>query len=158
MKPATIPTDPWTKFALSIFKLNGLINEAGEAIARPIGQSSARWHILGRVCVQPQTVAQMARNMGHARQSVQRIADILVKEKLVVYKTHPKDHRTKLVEATPQGMKVMTTIYTRQVAWSEKIMSQLNPKQLVAIADALATIGKIIEKDVNKKRKGVTDK
>src|SRR5260221_7866332 len=139
------PDDVWSKFALSIFKLNGLLILAGEGISQPIGQSSARWQVLGRVGLEPQTVATMARDMGHARQGVQRVADVLVKEGLIVYKDHPTDRRTKLLELTPQGMEVLTAIYLRQVEWSQYIMTQLNPEQLVAVADALEGIGQILE-------------
>ena len=48
---------------------------------------------------------QMARDMGHARQSVQRLADALAKEGLVVYKDNPADQRSRLLELTPQGRK-----------------------------------------------------
>src|SRR5260221_6671181 len=110
------PDDVWSKFALSIYKLNGLLMLAGEGITQPIGQSSARWQVLGRVGYEPQTVAKMARDMGHARQSVQRVADVLEKEGLVVYKDHLTDRRTKLVELTPQGMAVLTALYRSQMA------------------------------------------
>src|SRR5258705_645502 len=106
------PDDAWTKCALSIFKLNGLIMRAGEGITRPIGQSSARWQVLGRA-FEPQTVADMARDIGHARQGVQRIADVLAEEGLIAYKDHPTDRRTKLLELTPQGQEVLKSIYMR---------------------------------------------
>src|SRR3954470_24310102 len=102
MKSTGMPDDTWSTFALSIFKLNGLLMRAGDGITHPLGQSSARWQVLGRV-FEPQTVAQIARDMGHARQGVQRVADVLVKEGLIVYKDHPTDRRTKFLELTPQG-------------------------------------------------------
>lgn len=138
------PDDTWTTFALSIFKLNSLIIQVGEGISRPIGQSSARWQVLGRA-FEPQTVAQMARSMGHARQSVQRVADTLVKEGLIAYKDHPTDRRTKLLELTPQGMEVLTAIYTRQVEWSQHVMTKLNPEQLAMVGRALEDIGQVLE-------------
>ncbi len=140
------PTDAWSNFALSIFKLNGLIMRIGDGITKPIGQSSARWQVLGRA-FEPQTVAKMARDMGHARQSVQQVADILVKEGLIVYKTHPTDRRTKLLELTSQGMEVLTAIYLRQVKWSQHIMTKLNSEQLLLVTDALEKIGQVLETD-----------
>lgn len=146
MKVKEKPTDAWSNFALSIFKLNGLIMRVGDGITKPIGQSSARWQVLGRA-FEPQTVAKMAHDMGHARQSVQQVADILVKEGLIVYKTHPTDRRTKLLELTPQGIEVLTAIYLRQVNWSQHIMTKLNPEQLLLVTDALEKIGKVLETD-----------
>lgn len=142
------PDDTWSKFALSIFKLNGLLIQIGEGIAQPLGQSSARWQVLGRV-FEPQTVAKIARDIGHARQSVQRVTDVLVKEGLIIYKDHPTDRRTKLLELTPQGLEVLTGIYMRQIEWSQRIMTKLNPEQLATIADALDDIGQTLEREVN---------
>jgi DNA-binding MarR family transcriptional regulator len=148
MKSTEKPDDAWSTFALSIFKLNGLIIRVGDGITQAIGQSSARWQVLGRA-YEPQTVANMARDIGHTRQSVQRIADVLAKEGLVVYKENPADRRAQLLELTPQGMEVLTAIYIRQLEWSQQIMTRLNPEQLVAIADALEDIAQRLEGDVN---------
>ena len=153
MKSTGKPDDAWSKFALTIFEINGLLMRAGDGITQAIGQSSARWQVLGRV-FEPQTVAKMARDMGHARQGVQRVADVLVKEGLIVYKDHPTDRRTKLLELTPQGMEVLTAIYVRQVEWSQRIMTKLNPEQVAMVADALEDIGQILETEVNVSDKG----
>ena len=98
----------------------------GEDITQAIGQSSARWQVLGRA-YEPQTVANMARDIGHTRQSVQRVADVLAREGLVVYKDNPADRRAQLLELTPQGLEVLTAIYIRQQEWSQRIMTKLNP-------------------------------
>src|SRR5258706_8939160 len=148
MQPQEKPDDVWSKFALSIFKLNGLLILAGEGIAQPIGQSSARWQVLGRVALEPQTVAMLARDIGHARQSVQRVADVLEKEGLVVYKDHPTDRRTQLLELTPQGMEVLTAIYLRQLEWSGRIMTKLNPDQLAEVTHSLERLGQILEVEI----------
>ena len=153
MKSTGKPDDAWSKFALTIFEINGLLMRAGDGITQAIGQSSARWQVLGRV-FEPQTVAKMARDMGHARQGVQRVADVLVKEGLIVYTDHPTDRRTKLLELTPQGMEVLTAIYVRQVEWSQRIMTKLNPEQVAMVADALEDIGQILQTEVNVSDKG----
>jgi DNA-binding MarR family transcriptional regulator len=143
-----VPEDAWTKFAMSIFGLNGLIIRAGEGIAQPLGQSSARWQVLGRAFT-PRTVADMARDIGHARQAVQRIADALAAEGLIAYTEHPTDRRTKLVALTPQGMQVLTAIYHRQLEWSQRLLTKLDAGQLIAVAGALERIGEIVETEVN---------
>jgi DNA-binding MarR family transcriptional regulator len=153
MKSTEKPDDVWSTFALSIFKLNGLLMRVGEDITQAIGQSSARWQVLGRA-YEPQTVANMARDIGHTRQSVQRVADVLAREGLVVYKDNPADRRAQLLELTPQGLEVLTAIYVRQQEWSQRIMTKLNPEQLVEIADALEDIGQRLESDVNASNKG----
>lgn len=87
--------------------------------------------------------------MGRARQGVQRIADVLVDEGLVVYKAHPTDRRTKLVELTPQGVEVLNVIFARQQRWSQKVMAKLDEAQLVDIATGLEAIGETLEAELD---------
>jgi DNA-binding MarR family transcriptional regulator len=147
VSPAVTPEDAWTRFAMSVFKVNGLIIRAGEGITNPIGQSSARWQVLGRAH-QPTTVAKMAQDIGHARQSVQRIADILAAEGLVSYQDNPADRRARFVELTAVGANVLGKIYQRQVDWSLRIMQQLSPTQLVQIANGLEGIAQVLESSI----------
>jgi DNA-binding MarR family transcriptional regulator len=148
------PDDVWSKFAMSIFDLNGLLMRAGESIVRPLGQSSARWQVLGRA-FQPQTVATMARDMGRARQSVQRVADVLAQEGLVIYRDHPTDRRTKLVELTPRGLEVLTAIYERQLEWSRSVTATLIPAQLSSIVKGLSDIKARLEAEIDLGAKAV---
>lgn len=141
------PDDEWTTFALAIFRVNGLIMRAGEGISRPVGQSSARWQVLGRA-FEPQTVAAMARDMGQARQSVQRVADALVADGLVAYQAHPTDRRTKLLELTPRGLEVLSAIYGRQVAWFDGVVAKLSAANLPEVSAALDAIGDALESEI----------
>jgi DNA-binding MarR family transcriptional regulator len=141
--------DAWTRFAESVFRVNGLLMNAGEAITRPVGQSSARWQVLGGVGYGPRTVADIAKSIGHARQSVQRIADVLANEGLVAFRDNPGDRRTFLVELTPAGLEVLTAIYDRQVKWSERITSKLSVEQLDALATALHEVASVVADDAD---------
>lgn len=143
------PTDPLSRFSLGVFQLNGLLMRSGDSVTRPIGQSSARWQVLGRAGYMPHTVAQMARDMGHARQSVQRVADVLAQEGLVAYKDNPSDKRSQLLELTAEGAEVLSAIYEREAEWSRRIMDKLNDKQLTEVADALEKIRLVIEDDLS---------
>jgi len=139
-----VPGDAWSELVRAIFDVNGLINKAGEAIARPQGQSAARWHVLGRA-FEPQTVAHMAANMGRAPQSVQRIADILHSEGLIDYGAHPTDRRTKLASLTPRGKKVLTAIYNEQVKWFAPIVQQLSEAKLRRLSRGLNQVARALE-------------
>jgi DNA-binding MarR family transcriptional regulator len=145
MSTVDVPDDPLSRFSLSIFDMNGLLLRSGERVTRPLGQSSARWQVLGRAGYQPQTVAQMAHDMGHARQSVQRLADVLAAEGLVAYKDNPADKRARLVELTPAGEMVLAAIYARDQEWSRELLARLDPAQLVELATALEGIAQIVE-------------
>jgi len=140
-------SDLLSQLSLSVFRLNGILMRNGDDMTKPIGQSSARWQVLGRASYQPQTVAQMARNMGHARQSVQRVADALAREGLVAYQDNPSDKRTRLLELTPEGADVLATIYSRYEAWSRHIMTKLDARQLATLAVALNEVADIVEAD-----------
>jgi len=129
---------------MSVFKVNGFIIRAGEGITNPIGQSSARWQVLGRA-YQPTTVAKMAQDIGHARQSVQRQADILAAEGLISYQDDPADRRARLLTLTSDGAEVLAQIYQRQVEWSLRIMTKLTPSQLARLAQALEDVAQVLD-------------
>lgn len=143
-----VPEDALSRFSLGVFDVHGLLMRCGDRVARAIGQSSARWQVLGRAGHQPLTVAQMARDMGHARQSVQRIADILVDEGLAIYKENPNDRRAKLLGLTSKGAGVLKSIYARNEAWSRSLMEKLDPEQLASLAGALEGVAKTIRAEL----------
>jgi DNA-binding MarR family transcriptional regulator len=100
--------------------------------------------VLGRA-YEPTTVAKIAQDIGHARQSVQRQADILASEGLVSYQDNPADRRTRFLTLTPEGAEVLAQIYQRQVEWSLRIMTKLSPNQLARLADALEDVAQVLD-------------
>lgn len=144
----SLPDDPLSQFSIQIFTINGLLMQSGEYITRPLGQSSARWQVLGRVGYSPQTVAQMARSIGNSRQSVQRLANELAKEGLVAFFPNPKDRRAPLLEITAAGNKVLEQIYERDSAWSQGLIGKLDSRELTQLSTALAKVGAILEKHI----------
>lgn len=75
-----------------IFELAGHFRDSGEAIARTVGQTQARWQVMSAASAAPLTVPQIARRLGVSRQNVQRIADLLVGENWATFEPNP-DHR-----------------------------------------------------------------
>ncbi len=67
------------------------------------GLAAAWWHVLGAVLGEPLPVAGIAREMGLTRQSVQRVADILVERGLAEYRDNPAHRRAKLLAPTDEG-------------------------------------------------------
>lgn len=157
MKSPQVPNDPLSQFSLSVFMVNGLLMHLGESVTRPLGQSSAKWQVLGRAGFLPQTVSQMAREMGNSRQNVQYTADALEREGLVVYKNNPADRRARLVALTPRGAEVLSAIYARNEEWSRHVMAKLNSEQLVQVANALEGIARIFEKHIKKESNHAND-
>jgi DNA-binding MarR family transcriptional regulator len=141
--------DDWSRFATAIFRINSLLVEAGEGITRPTGQSSARWQVLGRLWTDARTVPDLARDIGHARQSVQRVADALERDRLVVSQAKPDDRRTALIALTDEGRRVLNAIYEGQVAWSGRVTRKLSPERLTEAIAALETIAAIVEGEID---------
>src|SRR5690349_9895248 len=89
--PSPAPTrrtaagDALSRLAILVLRVGGFITTAGDDLARPFGQTSARWQVLASLEDEPAAVAQIARKLGLARQSVQRIADILTEEGLTTF-------------------------------------------------------------------------
>lgn len=86
-----------------IFELAGAFRRAGEAIARNVGQTQARWQVLSAASGTPMTVPQIARRLGVSRQNVQRIADLLVTEKLAAPSDNPDHRSSKHLVLTERG-------------------------------------------------------
>src|ERR1700752_2219945 len=90
------------QLVVQVFRLEGALTVAGDALARPAGQTTARWRVLAAVEETPATVAQIARAWSLARQSVQRVADVLERDGLVTFEDNPSHRRAKLVRLTPK--------------------------------------------------------
>src|SRR5215472_1029683 len=102
-KVRTPAGDALTELIIPTIRLRALFTTAGEAIAKPAGQTLARWLVLEAVAQAPRTVAQVARTMGRTRQSVQRVADLLERDGLTAYAENPDHRRAQLVRLTPDG-------------------------------------------------------
>ena len=50
-----------SELVVHVFRLNGLLLAVGDAMARPAGQTSARWRVLAAIDEAPLSVAQIAR-------------------------------------------------------------------------------------------------
>lgn len=124
--------DAWSALVVRVFQLNGLLTAHGDALAAPAGQSSARWQVLAAIEDQPRSVAEIARVLGLARQSVQRIADLLEADKLAVYADNPAHQRAKLLQLTPRGRATLAQIAKAQRTWADRIGKQLDPRKLRA--------------------------
>lgn len=110
-----------TDLILEVFRLNGRLLAAGDALTRPFGQSSARWQVLGAIADEPRTVASIARNMGLARQSVQRTADVLERDGIVEFVDNPAHRRAKLVRLTRRGRRILDRITEAQAGWANDL-------------------------------------
>jgi DNA-binding MarR family transcriptional regulator len=115
---------------IQIFQLNGLLTAIGDAMAKPAGQSTARWQVLAAIERGPATVAQIARALRLTRQSVQRVADILAREGLAAYEDNPGHRRAKLLRLTPSGQRALEIIQKAQRGWADEVGAAVGEKDL----------------------------
>jgi len=132
------PTDAEavTALVLGVFRLNGALLAAGDALVADLGLTSARWQVLGAVALAdpPEPVAGLARRMGLARQSVQRVADDLAAEGLVAFAPNPNHRRARLVVATGEGERVYAAAMARQGPWARALAARFLPGEVAAAA------------------------
>jgi DNA-binding MarR family transcriptional regulator len=133
----TAAGDAFSRLAVQLIRLGGLLAGAGDALARPAGQTSARWQVLAAAEDAPVTVAQIARALGLARQSVQRLADVLEREGLTAYGDNPEHQRAKLLRLTPHGRAALSTIQLAQRAWANELGAELGRADLARASDVL---------------------
>jgi DNA-binding MarR family transcriptional regulator len=142
---ATSPTrtpagSAFSVFVVRVFQIHGLLIEAGNKLARPAGQTSARWQILAAIDDRPATVSGIARALSLARQSVQRLADVLEREGLVLFEDNPHHHRAKLLRLTRHGRAALKAIQGRQRPWADALGAQIGEDSLRAVNEQLTRI------------------
>ena len=122
--------DALTELVLKTFRLNGLFLQVAESIARPVGLTAAWWQVLGAVLDSPLSVAGIARDMGLARQSVQRIADLLVERALAEYQPNPANRRAKLLAPTATGWAAIESLSAAQHVWANQVGAEVGEREL----------------------------
>lgn len=132
--------------ALAVFRLNGQYLALAEGLARPAGLTAAWWQVLGAVLPQPLPVSGIAREMGLTRQSVQRIADLLVDRGLAVYRDNPAHRRAKLVEVTPAGLAAVRDIAPQHRRAAEALVAELGAERAEEIRRALLDLVDAMER------------
>lgn len=138
------PGEAFTNLVLQIFRINGMLLQAGDRMAAPAGQSSARWQVMGVIDHGPMTVAEAARRMGLTRQSVQRIADLLAQEGLAAYEHNPADKRAQLISLTSRGKKILRTIEAEQYQWANRLGEKLGLPELEELSKMLGRVEQLL--------------
>ncbi|MFF8275308.1 MarR family winged helix-turn-helix transcriptional regulator [Streptomyces lateritius] len=124
--------DALSRTALGVFRLNGQFLAVSEELARPAGLTAAWWQVLGAVLHGPLPVAGIARAMGITRQSVQRIADLLVAQGLASYEPNPAHRRAKLLTPTPEGRAAVGRIDPGHAELAARLTRELGGREAFA--------------------------
>ncbi|REK85792.1 MarR family transcriptional regulator [Streptomyces inhibens] len=135
-----------SRTALAVFRLNGQFLSVAERLAQPAGLTAAWWQVLGAVLAEPLTVAGIARAMGITRQSVQRIADLLVERGLAAYRPNPAHRRAKLLAPTEEGRAAIARITPGHAEFAARLGGQLGgPEDFRQVVAALERLSDALE-------------
>jgi len=132
--------------ALTSFRLNGQLLALAEELARPVGLTAAWWQVLGAALGEPQSVSDIARAMGLTRQSVQRIADLLVARGLAAYADNPAHRRAKLVTPTPAGRDAVAAINPAHAAAAKALVAELGADRLAEVLAGMHELSAALER------------
>jgi DNA-binding MarR family transcriptional regulator len=129
----------WSGLVIEIFRANGDLLAAGDALVGDLGLTSARWQVLGAIALSPVPlpVAHIARNMGLTRQAVQRVVDEMRADGLVRLEQNPHHRRAMLVLATERGEAAYRAASERQERWAETLTAGLAPEGFEAASALL---------------------
>jgi DNA-binding MarR family transcriptional regulator len=134
-----------SRSALGVFRLNGQFLGVAEELAKPAGLTAAWWQVLGAVLGEPLPVAGIARAMGITRQSVQRIADLLVERGLAEYRDNPAHRRAKLLAPTEEGFAAVRRIDPGHAAFAERLAEAFGEDELADAVRLMERLSKVLE-------------
>lgn len=134
-----------SRTALGVFRLNGQFLAISEELAKPAGLTAAWWQVLGAVLREPLPVAGIARNMGITRQSVQRIADLLVAKGLAEYAPNPAHRRAKLLRPTEEGRSAVDRIGPGHAALAARLTAELGDAAFAETVRALERLATALD-------------
>jgi DNA-binding MarR family transcriptional regulator len=129
--PRTSAGDAFATLAIRVMMTASYLTEAGDALTKPLGQSSARWQVLAGAAKGDMSVAQIARALGVSRQAVQRLADLLEADGLARYLENPAHLRAKLLALTPEGRSTLDAIRARQTIWANALGEEFEESELL---------------------------
>ena len=121
---------------LEVLRLAGRLTLAGNDLVGGLGLTAARWQVLASAAEELRTVAGVARSVGLARQSVQRVVNDLAAEGLVTLADNPADRRTRLVVVTAEGAQG----HRLRVPWTEALAEGFTPEELAATEQVLSRL------------------
>ncbi|MFI8003674.1 MarR family winged helix-turn-helix transcriptional regulator [Streptomyces sp. NPDC086010] len=137
--------DRFSRTAIGVFRLNGRFLAVAEELAAPAGLTAARWQVLGAVLAEPLPVAGVARSMGITRQSVQRIADLLVDRGLAEYVANPAHRRAKLLRPTAEGRAAVSRIDPGHAEFAARLAGELGEEEFARTAATLERLSEAMD-------------
>jgi DNA-binding MarR family transcriptional regulator len=141
----TAAADAMVELIGQSFRLNSRLQLTADRMSRDVGLSAARWQLLSAVTQAPDplTISELARRLGLARQSVQKVADALSNDGLITYQTNPKHQRASLVVVTKKAAQLLEQLDERRYAWAREVAATL-PVSDIKVANEILCV--VLEK------------
>jgi DNA-binding MarR family transcriptional regulator len=137
-----------TDIVLELFKLSGLLIQAGDRLGTEFGLTSARWKVLGALAnaSHPMTVPMIARSMGQTRQAVQRLANEMLTDGLLRIEKNPDHKRANFLVLTAAGQAAFDAVMSRQVPWANALANEIALDDLQTTASVLQSMVSSLER------------
>jgi DNA-binding MarR family transcriptional regulator len=141
------------RVVFEILRLGSRLHMAGDALVSDAGLTSARWQVLATAAfrAEPQTVSGIARILGMARQSVQRVANELEAAGFIRLAANPAHKRARLVIVTKEGRSALALAEERRIPWTESLAAALGGADLAAAEEALASLREALDRRMPEK-------
>src|ERR1700733_6639357 len=136
---------PVPSIVAAIYELAGRLRDHGEAIARTVGQTQARWQVLSAASGRAHTVPQIARVLGVTRQNVQRIADLLVDEGAAEYRANPDHRASPHLVLTKRGRAAFEQLMKAAGGYHARIARKLSSSDVVSLQRGLRRLLKTLD-------------
>lgn len=94
---------------------------------------------------EPLPVSGIARAMGITRQSVQRIAGLLVDRGLAGYRPNPAHRRAQLLRPTAAGLAAVREVVPHQHAWAKRLGAEAGAEELERAGAVLRALAETVE-------------
>jgi DNA-binding MarR family transcriptional regulator len=136
-----------TDLILTTFRANGVFLHAGDRLVADEAMTAARWQVLGAIALaeRPLTVAQIARRMGLARQSVHTTVRRLVGDGLLELAENVDHQRSPLVRLTRAGEAAYEVADHKQAEWADRLAEGIDPADIEAAERVLQELCRRLE-------------
>lgn len=123
-----------------LYETAAVVRGRADAVARSAGQSQARWQVLFTLVEGPLPVPLLARRLGLTRQSVQRVADLLAEDRLIVPLANPAHQRSPLFALTEAGVRTLRQVNAAAVNWHAAVRAALSLEEQDELRRLLAAL------------------
>lgn len=127
--------DALTGLIMPVFELAAALDKAAGSITEGSKITPAMWQVLGLLIDDPLPVAELARRLGRARQSVQRLANVAVQTGIAEWRANPEHKRSQLLALTPRGYEELAALRPRQHAWANAVAATFSEQDLVRLRE-----------------------